>query len=193
MKFGSDIDIDFADRQAALACIQHIPAIIDNKTVHNTGIYVTNIPQNPLTGRANIDYKQAELRGYIKLDLLNVNVYNQVKHEADLESLMTRQPPWHKLYEKDFCQQVIHIGNHHDIIIRMPEAVNSIPRLAMLLAIIRPAKRHLIGKPWLEVAETVWQPPQDGTYYFKRSHSVSYAHLVVVHMNLLDRSANQGN
>ena len=68
----------------------------------------------------------------------------------------------------------------------MPEAVNSIPRLAMFLSVIRPAKRHLIGRPWAEVAKTIWERPDDGGYYFKKSHAVAYAHLVAVHMNLLD-------
>jgi hypothetical protein len=55
----------------------------------------------------------------------------------------------------------------------------------MFLSIIRPAKRHLIGKKWSEVAETVWQTGNDG-YGFKRAHSVAYSYLVVVAMNLLE-------
>jgi hypothetical protein len=66
----------------------------------------------------------------------------------------------------------------------MPEAVNTIPRMAMFLAIIRPAKRHLIGLPWSEVAKTIWDRTDEG-YQFKKSHAVAYAHLVVVNMNLL--------
>lgn len=57
--------------------------------------------------------------------------------------------------------------------------------MAMLLAIIRPAKRHLIGKKWSDVAADVWVKPTNGEYYFKKAHAVSYAHLVAVHMNLL--------
>jgi hypothetical protein len=66
----------------------------------------------------------------------------------------------------------------------MPEPINSIPRLAMFLAAIRPAKRHLIGRTWKDVNETVWDKDPTG-YSFKRSHAVAYAQLVVVHMNLL--------
>ena len=66
----------------------------------------------------------------------------------------------------------------------MPESVNSIPRLAMFLAVIRPGKKHLIGLPWSEVSKTIWEK-EEGTYSFKKSHAVAYAHLVVVHMNLL--------
>lgn len=192
MKFTSDVDIDFADRQQALNVVQHIGATIitDNqqRTAHNTGIYVTEIPRDPFTNRAGIDYRAAEDRGYIKLDFLNVGLYSQVRDEDHLNELMKTTPPWHRLYEPEFCAQLIHIGNHYNTLIKMPEAVNSIPRLAMFLAVIRPAKRHLIGLPWAEVARTVWDKPQDGGYYFKKSHSVSYAHLVVVNMNLANLS-----
>lgn len=192
MKFGSDVDIDFANRQQILDVIEHVGAsMIDDqghRVPHNTGVYVTDIPRDPFTNRAGIDYKQAEDRGYLKLDFLNVGLYQQVKNEEHLLELMNREPPWHRLYEPEFCSQLIHIGNHYDTLIKMPEAVNSIPRLAMFLAVIRPAKRHLIGLPWAEVAKTVWTKPADDGYYFKKSHSVGYAHLVVVNMNLVDLS-----
>ena len=69
----------------------------------------------------------------------------------------------------------------------MPESVNSIPRLAMFLAIIRPGKKHLISKTWKEVAKTVWDKDHTG-YTFKKSHAIAYSHLVVVHMNLLEET-----
>lgn len=192
MKFRSDIDIDFGNRDAALSVLKHTPAgiIRDGKLVkHNTGIYVTDIPVDPVAGVASLDFNAAEDRGYVKLDFLNVSIYSQVKSEQHLIELMNREPPWHKLYDAAFCEQLIHIGAHYDTLIKMPEAVNSIPRLAMFLAIIRPGKRHLIGKSWKEVAETIWKKPDNGEYYFKMSHSLAYANLVVVHMNLLDHGS----
>ena len=194
MKFTSDVDIDFANRQHILDHIDHVGATIVNEnghhTAHNTGVYVTEIPRDPFTNRAGIDYRAAEQRGYIKLDFLNVTLYNQVRNEDHLLQLMGKEPSWDKLYDREFCANLIHIGNHYDTLIKMPEAVNSIPRLAMFLAIIRPAKRHLIGLPWNEVAKTVWDKPLDGSYYFKKSHSVGYSHLVVVNMNLLEEVPN---
>lgn len=193
MKFKSDIDIDFADRSKILAVLPHTSASIirDGKlTKHNTGVYFTGIPQDPFSEQASLDYNVAEELGYVKLDFLNVNLYNQVKDEAHLLQLMNQEPDWAKLYDPEFCQQLIHIGSHYDTLIRMPEAVNSIPRMAMFLSVIRPAKRHLIGLPWAAVAETVWEKPADDGYYFKKAHAISYAHLVVVHMNLLNNSSD---
>lgn len=188
MKFKSDIDIDVANREQALSVVQHTDASIlkDGKlTRHNTGAYFTSIPIDPISGNSSLDYKEAEERGYIKLDILNVNLYQQIKSEQHLLELMNLEPDWDKLYDPAFCAKLMHIGSHYDTLIKMPEAVNSIPRLAMFLAVIRPAKRHLIGKTWQEIAETIWEKPSDDSYYFKKAHAVGYAHLVVVNMNLL--------
>lgn len=196
MKFKSDIDIDFADRTKALALLKHNPASINRDGVwvpHNTGVYVTDVPIDPFNGRASIDHKVAEDRGYMKLDFLNVSLYTQIKSEQHLQELIAQEPEWDRLYDPEFCSRLIHIGNHYETLIKMPEAVNSIPRMAMLLAVIRPAKRHLIGETWTDVAKTVWEKPQDDGYFFKRSHSVAYAHLVVVNMNLLTNSTNESN
>jgi hypothetical protein len=187
MKFKSDIDIDFGDRQQALDLLQHTSASINRNgewIAHNTGVYVTDIPRDPFTGRASIDYQEAESRGYAKLDLLNVSLYTQIKNEEHLKQLISQEPLWDLLYEREVCEQLIHINNHYDTLLKMPEPVDSIPRMAMFLSVIRPAKRHLIGQTWQEVAETVWQRPEDDSYYFKKSHAVAYAHLVAVNLNL---------
>jgi hypothetical protein len=194
MKFNSDIDIDLGDRTQALAHIQHVPASIlrDGKIAkHNTGVYFTPIPVDPFTGRASLDYEAAEDRGYIKLDILNVGLYQQVKSEQHLQELMQQEPAWDRLYDPEFCAQLIHIGAHYNTLIKMPEAVNSDVRLMMFLAVIRPAKRHLIGLPWKEVAKTVWERPEDGSYAFKKAHSCAYSRLVMVHMNLLTLTSVQ--
>lgn len=192
MKFKSDIDIDFGDRTRALELLKHTPASINRDgawVAHNTGVYVTDIPTDPFTGRASIDYESAEDRGYMKLDFLNVSLYTQIKSEQHLQELVAQEPEWDRLYDPEFCGRLIHIGNHYKTLIRMPEAVNSIPRMAMFLSVIRPAKRHLIGQPWADVARTVWEKEADG-YQFKKSHAVAYAHLVAVNMNLLTNLAH---
>lgn len=194
MKFNSDIDIDFGSRDEILKHIRHIPAAmrnVDPIRKHATGIHVTDIPYDSLNNMANLDYTDAEKRGYLKLDFLNVHVYEKIKDEVQLIELMD-EPDWDKLKEREFVGKLIHLGNHYDRIQRMPEPINSIPRLAMFLAIIRPAKKHLIGLPWHDVAKTVWDKGSDG-YSFKKSHAIAYAHLVVVHMNLLGHSFDKSD
>lgn len=187
MKFNSDIDIDFGDRDKVLSLIDHIPAAMRKITPmrkHATGVHVTEIPYDPVNDMSSLDYTEAERRGYLKLDLLNVHVYNQVRDETHLIELM-RDPDWSRLKNKDFVEKLIHLGNQYGTLRSMPEPIDSIPRLAMFLAIIRPGKKHLIGKSWKDIARTVWDKGSDG-YTFKKSHAIAYAHLVVVHMNLLE-------
>lgn len=195
MKFKSgDIDIDMGDREQILTHIQHIPAAMRKVSPirkHATGIYVTDIPYDPKNDMAAIDYTESEERGYFKFDLLNVYVYHQVRDETHLKHLM-REPDWEMLRKREMVINLVHLNNHYNLIQRMPEPIDSIPRLAMFLAIIRPAKKHLVGRPWAEVAKEVWDKDSDG-YSFKRSHSISYAQLVVVHMNLLSERPPEPN
>lgn len=193
MIFQSDVDIDFGDREQILKHIKHIPAAmrkVHPMRKHATGVHITEIPYDPVNDMATLDYSEAEKRGYFKLDLLNVHLYNQVKDESHLYELM-KEPDWSMLNDSELVGQMIHLGNHYHSMKKMPEPVNSIPRLAMFLAVIRPAKKHLIGLSWKEVAKTVWDKGDDG-YSFKKSHAIAYAHLVVVHMNLLKASSSQG-
>jgi hypothetical protein len=185
-----DIDIDFGNREDILKLIKHIPASIsrDGDVVkHNTGVYVNPIPADPITGLSNVDYDTAEKLGYMKLDLLNVHVYNSVRSNEHLDELCKREPPWEKLKERDFVAKLIHLSNHFDVL--QQHHPTTMDQLAMVLAVIRPSKRHLIGKRWREIADEIWIKPEEG-YYFKKAHAVSYAQLVMVHMNLLTESLN---
>ena len=191
MKFNSDIDIDFGNREDILQHIKHIPAAMRNvKPIrkHATGIHVTDVPIDAVNNMASIDYTDAEKRGYLKLDLLNVHVYEQVRDQDHLVSLM-RNPNWSRLTDPKFVEKLIHLGNHYQNMKKMLEPVDSITRLAMFLAVIRPGKKHLMGKRWIEVGASVWDKGTDG-YTFKQAHAIAYAHLVVVHMNLLEEQGH---
>ena len=194
MRIDSDVDIDFGSRDKLLELIKHTSAAMRNvKPIrkHATGVYVTPIPYDPVNDFASIDYSVAEKRGYFKLDLLNVHVYENVRDEQHLVDLM-REPDWSKLKDKSFVEKLIHLNNQYYNLEKMPEAIDSIPRLAMFLAVIRPGKKHLIGLPWREVAKTVWDKGTDG-YSFKQAHGIAYSHLVGVHMNLLGETLDKGD
>ena len=188
-----DIDIDFADRDLALSRIKHIRAsrLDRNDTVpHNTGIYLQSIPVNPITNLSTIDYKTAEDRGYFKLDFLNVSIYKDVRDEAHFKTLMETEPLWDLLEQDDFSSLLFHVNGHGSILRQMKPT--SILQLAAVLAMIRPAKRHLIGETWTTVMETIWTKPEDGEYYFKKAHAVAYAMAVVVQMNLICEGVSYG-
>lgn len=178
-----DIDIDFADRTQILNALRHIDAKLDTDKKHNTGVYVQSIPYNPLTRLSTIDYKTAEDRGYFKIDFLNVSVYEQVKSKQHLTKLLETEPLWALLLEDDFVNKLFHVNGHGSILRQMvPE---SIEQLAAVLAMIRPAKRYLIGKDWTTVMTEIWTKPDNDDYYFKKAHAIAYAHVIVVQINLI--------
>ena len=178
-----DIDIDFADRKQILEKIEHRVAKLDTGKKHNTGVYVTEIPHNPVDKLSTIDYETAEDRGYFKLDFLNVSIYKDVRDEIHLQELMTKEPLWELLEQKDFVDLVFHLSGHDSLLKQLKPT--SVEQLAATLAIIRPAKRHLANETWQTILTEVWKKPTNGEYYFKKAHAVAYAVSVVVHMNLI--------
>jgi hypothetical protein len=181
-----DIDIDFADRTKILKIIEHVPAAIkDNGTFkkHNTGVYCHSIPYNSITDTASFDYKEAENRGYFKIDLLNVGIYKDVRDEEHLLKLLNQEPLWDLLQQDDFTNMLFHVNGHGSILRQM--LPNSISQLAAVLAMIRPAKRYLIGQDWNTVNAEIWQKPAGNEYYFKKAHAIAYAAAIVVQMNLI--------
>jgi DNA polymerase III alpha subunit len=184
-----DIDIDFADRTKALSVLKHIDACLDNTfKKHNTGIYCTSIPYNPITGISTIDYKTAEERGYFKIDFLNVSVYEGVKNQEHLKQLLETEPLWDLLEQDEFTNLLFHVNGHGSVLRQMKP--KNIEQLAACIAIIRPAKRYLLGKSWIEVFKEIWDKPTTDEYYFKKAHAIAYAHVIVVQMNLICEQIN---
>lgn len=183
-----DIDIDFADRTKILDLIKHVPATLEDGRKHNTGVYCQEIPVNPITGQASIDYNTAEERGYFKIDFLNVGIYQDIKDENHLNRLLETEPLWQLLQHEEFVNQLFHLNGHGDVLKKT--CPTSVEQLGAVLAMIRPAKRYLIGKDWTTIMNEVWIKPETGEYYFKKAHAISYAMAVVVHMNLLCEKIN---
>lgn len=186
MKISTDIDIDVQNRDEVLKHLPHLAASIittSETKKHNSSVYFQNIPVNPLTGLASIDYKEADKLGYFKIDFLNLNLLKDITSEEHLVRLMDKEPDWKLLENKEFVKQLFHIHDYFDIINTLKP--KTVEQLAMALAIIRPAKRYLVDKTWNEIEKDVWIKPTDGSYYFKKSHSISYALNIVVQMNLL--------
>ena len=178
-----DIDIDFADRSVILDQLKHRVAKLDTGKKHNTGIYANEIPHNPVDNLATLEHKEAEKRGYFKLDFLNVSIYKDIKNEEHLTQLIERKPLWELLEHDSFVDQVFHVSGHGDLLRQLKPT--SVEQLAATLAIIRPAKRHLANEQWPTIMKEVWTKPSNGDYYFKKAHAISYAVAVVVHMNLI--------
>lgn len=182
----ADIDIDFADREKILQLVQHVPARLANGRKHNSGIYVTDIPYDPINQCAAIDHEAAEQRGYFKIDLLNMSVYQLIQGPEHYREMLSRDPPWSRLWtDPSWAQNLVHVGNYTELLASMRP--DSIPRMAAFISVIRPGKSHLQNRSWTEVLAEVWDGDNSRGYTFKKSHAVSYAVLVALHMNILNQ------
>lgn len=186
----ADIDIDFADRETILGLIKHVPAsqlVQGQVRRHNSGVYVTDIPWDPINQCASIDYEQAEQRGYFKLDFLNMGVYQLVKSPEHYQAMLAADPPWQRLWQDpSWAKQLVHVGNYTELLNSMRPS--TVPQMAAFISIIRPGKAHLQNKAWRDVFSSVWDGDDSQGYTFKKSHALSYAMLVSLHMNLLNQS-----
>lgn len=184
----ADIDIDLADRDQLLDLIHATPARQDvngHPRRHNSGVYVTDIPRDPVNACAAVDYETAERLGYFKIDLLNMSVYQLIKDQAHYERMLAQIPPWSRLWtDVAWASQLVHVGNYTELLRTMRP--DSIPRMAAFISIIRPGKAHLQNHSWDKVFESVWDGDNSRGFVFKKSHAISYACLVALHMNLIN-------
>ena len=183
----ADIDLDLADRNILLDLISAVPArqsVQGQVRKHNSGVYITDIPYDPINECAAIDYEVAEERGYFKIDLLNMSVYQLINSPEHYQEMLIKDPPWERLWtDPDWSKQLVHVGNYTELLKTMKP--DSIPRMAAFIAIIRPGKAHLQNKPWNTVFETVWDGDSTKGFVFKKAHAISYSVLVALHMNIL--------
>jgi len=103
---------------------------------------------------------------------------------------METEPLWVLLEQTEFTNLLFHVNGHENILKQLKP--RNIEMLAAVLAVIRPAKRHLLDKSWEEILEEVWKKPTTDEYYFKKAHAVAYAVAIVVQMNLICEGISYG-
>ena len=182
----TDVDIDVSDRDKLLSGLSHIRAGIkrDGKMVkHNTGIYFQDIPVNPITDIAVLDHKEAEKLGYFKIDLINNSIYDNIRDEEHLDKMLNTEIDWALFELPEIIEQLVHIHDYVPLVKSLKP--KSIEDLAMILAIIRPAKAYLRNKDWKTIRSEVWVKDEEDQYQFKKSHSFAYATTIVVQLNTI--------
>jgi len=204
-----DVDIDVADPTVAIdlfknravrasqvtekISIRNGREVIDKfSDIHISGIYLQKIPVNPLINSSKIavfPYKEAEALGYYKLDILGNNVYRNFNSMEEMRQLLKEPVDWNWFKNDKFVKNLFHFGGYvsdKQTVAQMVAeyAPQSIPDLACMLAIIRPAKKHLIGKSWDTIRSQIWQKSTEKDSGFKKSHSHSYAMVVALDARL---------
>lgn len=190
-----DIDIDTGDRNQLLSVLKHIPATVDRNgkfTKHNTGVYFHQVPTDPFSNWCSLHYETAQEHGCYKIDVLNNHVYSQVRDESHLNHLLETPPMWELLQHEDVVKELVHINQHFELVSKLKPT--SVKELAMVLAMIRPGKRHLVNKcardGWDSIAEEIWTQDNRG-YTFKKSHAISLSMVIVLQLNLLIETISQ--
>ena len=186
-----DLDVDMSQktRDTIIKKLYHIPASkINDKGInpHGVGVYFCNIPYDRLTGLASLDYKHAEEDlGYIKIDFLHNSIYDSFDDRQQLFNVMEQEPNWNLIYKKDIVEQLPHINNYFTLLNQLPK-IDSVDKLAMFIAIIRPAKKYLISEVtnngWDSIIDKIWIKEDTG-YMYKKSHAVAYALSITVAMS----------
>src|SRR5574337_556417 len=130
-KVTTDVDVDVFGREKILEGLECIFGRIDregNKVEkHNTGVYFQNIPRDPVTNMSTLDHRIANDYGYFKIDFLNVNMYEHIRDEAHLLELIDREPPWDFFEYKEITDQLFHLGNHHNLLVKYkPKSVEDL-------------------------------------------------------------------
>lgn len=190
MGYSTDIDIDLPNRDKALEHLPCIAATNTSRTIkHNSGVYFQNIPVHPIDGLAAYDYIEAGEKGFFKIDLLKNSIYEGVRDEEHLDTLLNTEPVW-DLFQNDLIvSQLAQVSEHLDILIKFKP--RSIEDLAICLAIVRPGKRYLMSKSKDVIRREIWLPSKQ--YYYKKPHAIAYAASIVVQLNLLVENLCSGN
>lgn len=180
----TDIDIDLADPTQALDGLNYVFAVqTEERRRHQSGVYFQNIPVDPIDGMAVWDHNVAEDMGYFKIDLLHNSIYHGVRDPAHLDTLLATEPCWDTFQHFEIVRHLAHFGSERNFAVLQQIRPHSILDLAICLALIRPGKKHLIGRPRHEIDAEIWLPTPG--YSFKKSHAIAYAASIVVQLNLL--------
>jgi hypothetical protein len=194
-KARTDVDIDVKNSKEvidSLPCIRSVELIKeDGLLVHKSGIHFDNIPVDPVSGYASIQYKEAERLGYQKVDILSQSAYEHVRDREHLKELMEREPDWTLLLVPEIVEQLSQIKKHISLL-QLWKPCN-VDELAMFIAMIRPGKWQCQSmNSWAEVRATIWDYGtigHDGAgnklRYFKKPHAYAYSLMIVVQLNAL--------
>jgi DNA polymerase III alpha subunit len=184
-----DVDID---TQSHFSPLDHFDVLLasmvkDGKLIkHPAGAYFQNIPKDNISGLAAIPYKEAEKLGYFKIDFLHLNFLDNFKSKQEIQDLIILEPDWTILESQEQVEKLFQIHNHFDIVYQIKP--KSVIALADTIALIRPGKRKLLNayiKHPNDIRNMLYTKPDDGKYYFKKGHAVSYALTIVLQLHLI--------
>lgn len=193
-----DVDIDF---KTDFDPLEHFSQAVrasqvnnEKLTKHPAGAYFQSIPVDKISGLSAIPYKQAEDLGYFKIDFLHLGAVDDfakyLDSKAELRQLAHIEPDWNLLLSAAVVSKLFQIHTRAELLFKLKP--QSVDELADCIALIRPAKRMLVD-PYIKMSRAerkafrnvLYAKPEDGSYYYKRPHSISYAVTIVIQLHLI--------
>lgn len=191
-----DVDLDVKNQKRVLGLFDNaVPATELHKdkmiqSPHKSGVYFQRVPVDKSVGLCAFPYDVAEELGYYKVDLLSNHVYDLVKSEKHLVHLINAPVDWSWFTDPDFYMdsdpkyRLTHLSKHLRLCQQYPP--ESLGDIAILIALIRPRKRYMIGQDWEIIVDNIWEDHDfEEGYFFKKSHAFGYAQLVIVHAQII--------
>lgn len=186
-----DIDIDTQSEfnaQNIFKCSVAASMVKKGELVkHSVGSYFQQISVDPITNLSAIPYKQAEEFGYFKVDFLHLSLLDHFHDKHEIRALLKKEPNWDLMLVPSITTRLFHLANHYDVVQQVKP--RSVQEVADILALIRPGKRHLLQVYLADRINTrdelYTHPKENNVAWFKRSHSIAYAHNVVLQLHLI--------
>lgn len=140
-------------------------------------------PFDPETGLVSVEADMVASMGFNKVDLLTNTFYDKFDSKDEVLAALdsVESFDWGKMQDKSFVEQLPHLSNHFALIRQVQP--KSIEDLADCLALIRPGKVDLLQDYLKDKARTrprLYIRPSNGGIYFKKSHAIAYALMIVV-------------
>ena len=161
-------------------------------TPHPCGVYLQNVPTDPVTGLAAAPYETAEELGCFKIDFLHLRIYDHFTSRNEITELLKIEPDWKLLELPSVVQQLFQLSKHYDVIQKVRPT--SLIEVADVLALIRPQKRYMLEyylRDRTAARKLLYQVERgSGGYAFKKSHALSYAQVIVLQLHLIKGGIN---
>jgi DNA polymerase III alpha subunit len=194
--FTADIDIDTPSGFKPTSLFKIVKAsTIDGLNIkpHPCGVYFQNIPVDPISQLSAIPYDAAEAIGYTKVDFLHLTMLDNIPTRSNLIALSNKEPDWDLLLDADIVSKLFQIHNQYHLVSKLKP--HSVVELADVLALMRPGKKHLLEPYLLDKITTrkyLYRKPESGDYYYKKSHAIAYAKIIIVQLNVLNTPYDGG-
>lgn len=155
---------------------------------HPVGVYPQSMSIDPFTKLAAVPYEAAEELGYLKVDFLHLNFYSLFSSRSEIEDLLKKEPDWTLLQLPSTHPKLFQLSKHGDLLQKVKP--KSIEEVSDCMALIRPAKKHLVGLYLKErdACRRILYAKDDEGYSFKKSHSLAYSLVVVLQLHLIEQS-----